>query len=335
MVSSTPITYTKEREDMHGVHKIQIPTPFNIGPVNCYAFVEDGLTLLDPGPATEAAYSELAAGLNTNGFNVEDVDQILITHPHMDHFGLASRIVKESGARTVAHHNATVRLSDPTYHLKREQAVFEPTLLQMGVPEQIAKRAIKLPEAYTDFQPPLEIDNELTEGDTVDAGTELTVLQTPGHAPGSVCFIAQSNNVAFTGDHVLQYISPNPLLTIIPGTEAKRTRSLPTYLASLNRLQEVDVGVGYAGHGERISDLNNRISDIVDHHHSRKERIAELVTKMCPVTPYDIMQKMFPDLPAKEVFAGMSEVIGHLDLLEDEGRVEIAEIEDIKYYRVP
>lgn len=317
---------------MDDMYQLRIPTPFDVGRVNCYLFTKNGLTLLDPGPATDAAYDELAAGLKDHGFAVADVDQLLITHPHMDHFGLANRVVEESGARTVAHQNATRLLEDPFEHFDREQAFFGPFMQAMGVPEQVSDTAVTLPEAYMDYQEPLAVDHELTDGDSVDTGVELTAVHTPGHAPGSVCFVQETEAVAFTGDHVLQHISPNPLLTVAPGTDDERTRSLPTYLDSLRRIQETDASVGYSGHGEEIPDLNGRAQEILDHHHSRKERIAEMIEAAGSMTAYDIMQEMFPDLPATEVFPGMSEVIGHLDLLEDEDRVTITEEDGVKQY---
>jgi len=317
---------------MDDVHRLEIPTPFDVGRVNCYVFAGEELTLLDPGPDTEAAYEELSAGLKARGFAIGDVDRIVITHPHMDHFGIAGRIVEESGARSVAHRDATDRLVDPIGRFDLEQAFFRPFLRRMGVPERTAETAVKLPEAYSDYQTPLGVDRELTDGDSVDASVELKAIHTPGHAPGSVCFVSATHDTVFTGDHVLGHISPNPLLTLEPGTEDERTRSLPTYLDSLDRIRGV-ADTGYPGHGDVISGLDERIEEIVEHHHSRKERIEDILTEQGGATAYDVMEEMFPDLPATEIFPGMSEVIGHLDLLEDENRVEITEAEGVRQYR--
>lgn len=317
---------------MDNVDILEIPSPFNVGRVNCYVLFGDMLTLLDPGPATAEAYETLSAGLQARGFAVADVDQILITHPHMDHFGLANRVREASGARAIAHRDATRLLADPIAHFTREQTFFEPFMQEMGVPEQIAHTAVTLPEAYTNYQEPLTIDREVSDGDTINAGSAFQIIHTPGHAPGSVCFVSEPDGVVFTGDHVLEHISPNPLLTIAPGTETQRTRSLPVYIDSLRRIQNVDAEVGYGGHGDRIADLQQRAQEILEHHQQRKERIADMLTLLGPITAYDIMKELFPDLPVTEIFPGMSEVIGHLDLLEDEGRVEITERDGLRHY---
>ena len=312
--------------------RLEIPTPFDVGRVNCYVFEHGGLTLLDPGPATEEAYTELSTGLAALGYEIVDVERVLISHPHMDHFGLANRIAREADARVVAHDDAANRLADPLGLFRREQALFGPYLRSMGLPEQYVDTVVGIPEQYTEFGEPVEIDRGLVEGETVDAGVTLEALATPGHAPASLCFIASNEDVVFTGDHVLAGISPNPLLTVAPGTDDRRTRSLPDYIASLRKLAALDVSRGYGGHRGPIPDLGARITEIDDHHQERKERIAGLLDDDGPTSAYRVMGELFPDLPATEMFPGMSEVIGHLDLLEDEGRVDITEVDGVKRY---
>lgn len=310
---------------MNDLIKIEVPTPFTVGRVNCYAFTGEGLTLLDPGPSTKAAYETLSGELEVHGFTVTDVNQVLITHPHMDHFGLANSIVKESGAHVVAHEDAVRRLGNPVELFEREQAFFRPFLQSMGVPEQYTETTVTLPEAYMDYQEPLAVDRELSDGEAVHVGNELQAIHTPGHAPGSVCFYQPTEEVVFTGDHVLDHVSPNPLLTIAPESDEERTRSLPMYLDSLEKITRVNAEVGHSGHGERVPDMEARIKEIADHHHQRKETIADIIETAGELTAYDIMQELFPDLPATEFFPGMSEVVGHLDLLENENHVTIIE----------
>lgn len=319
---------------MDFVDRCSIPTPFAVGRVNCYLFFENGPTVLDPGPATPEAHEELVDCLDRHGYGIEDVERILVTHPHMDHFGIARRIVEQSGASVLAHGDATDWLADPIGYFEREREFFRPFLVSMGMPVETAATVLELPEPYTDYQAPLSVDRELEDGDRIDVGVSLECLHTPGHAPGSVCFFASSEDVMFTGDHVLPDVTPNPLLTLAPGSDDERTRSLPMYVESLRRVLSFDATVGYGGHGDPIPDLQARVRETIDHHEHRKERIADIVERDGPTTAYEVMTEMFPDLPATELFAGMSEVIGHLDLLEDEDRVEIAESGGVKRYEL-
>lgn len=319
---------------MEGMERISIPTPFSVGRVNCYLFTKNGLTVLDPGPATEEAYEELERSLARFGYSSSDIDRVLITHPHMDHFGLAHRLVEESNAHVYAHEDAVEQLSDPIGYFEKEQEYFRPFLLSMGMPVDTVDTVLELPEPYTDYQDPVTVSRELTEGDTIDVGVELECLSTPGHAPGSLCYLAETDGIMFTGDHVLPGITPNPLLTLAPGSVDERTRSLPTYLESLRKVLDTEIPFGYGGHGDPISTLQNRARETITHHQERKERIADLVADHEPTTAYQIMKEMFPDLPATEMFPGMSEVIGHLDLLEDENRVVISESDGVKRYEL-
>ena len=186
-----------------------------------------------------------------------------------------------------------------------------------------------VPDDQPDVEGVVDVEGSGDVGGVGDGGRlELEAVHTPGHAPGSVCFVAATEDVAFTGDHVMLEVSPNPLLTLEPGNDDERTRSLPAYVESLDRIREVGASVGHAGHRGRIDDLPGRATEIADHHHERKERIAGLVGDAGSdggTTAYGIMKELFPDLPVTEMFPGMSEVIGHLDLLEDEGRVETVE----------
>ena len=317
---------------MDVIERIQIPTPFSVGRVNCYAIPGNCLTVLDPGPATQEAEEELARSLTHLGYSLSDIEHILITHPHMDHFGLAQQIVEQSGAHVFAHSDAVDRLSDPIGYFKREQKYFRPFLLSMGMPTKTVDTVLELPESYTKYQSPVAVNRELDGDEILDVGIDLTCVSTPGHSTGSLCYLAASEDVIFTGDHVLPSITPNPLLTLAPGSNDERTRSLPTYIESLQKVLELDATVGYGGHGDPIQSLHDRVRTTITHHENRKERIAGLIGDREPVTAYQIMNEMFPDLPATEMFSGMSEVIGHFDLLEDEARVEITEIDGMKHY---
>ena len=308
---------------MDDVHQIDIPTPFDLGRVHCYLFDGEGVTVLDPGPETDEALAACRAGLHARGYSISDVDRILLTHPHADHFGLARQIVERSGARIIAHRDATRVLVDPRSYAEQCRRFFRSFFESMGVPNQTIESAISRFTDSLEYKQPVKVDQELADGDCIDIGVEMTAIHTPGHDPGSICFVSLSDKVAFTGDHVLGHITPNPLITLSPDTANERTRSLPSYLESLHRIQHVDIDVAHAGHGDPIKDLDGRVQNILDHHHDRKERIAGLVERHGPTTAYELMTDLFPRITTKQILPGMSEVIGHLDLLEDEGRVEI------------
>ncbi len=71
------------------IHRISVPTPFYVGPVNVYLIEEDPLTLIDAGPRDDASLEGLRSGLNQLGYKLSDIKRIIISHAHADHYGLA------------------------------------------------------------------------------------------------------------------------------------------------------------------------------------------------------------------------------------------------------
>ena len=80
------------------VHRIPLPTPFQIGDVNTYLLRGSPLTLVDAGPRMEETEARLEAGLAALGVAVEDLELLVLTHQHDDHVGLAAELARRSGA---------------------------------------------------------------------------------------------------------------------------------------------------------------------------------------------------------------------------------------------
>ena len=85
-----------------GIHRLAIPTPFMVGRVNAYLIEDSPLTLVDSGPNSAKALDELEQALDARGHRIEDIELLVITHQHMDHFGLASILARRSGAEVAA-----------------------------------------------------------------------------------------------------------------------------------------------------------------------------------------------------------------------------------------
>jgi glyoxylase-like metal-dependent hydrolase (beta-lactamase superfamily II) len=81
-----------------GVRPLALPTPFAVGRVNTYLIEDEPLTLIDVGPNSGETLYALERGLAEHRRRVEDLELIVISHQHMDHFGLVHVLAERSGA---------------------------------------------------------------------------------------------------------------------------------------------------------------------------------------------------------------------------------------------
>ncbi|MFB6188680.1 MAG: MBL fold metallo-hydrolase [Halapricum sp.] len=299
--------------------RLSIPTPFQVGPVNAYLA---GRTLVDPGPDSEEAWAALLDGLDARDLTPEDVETVLVTHPHPDHFGLAGRL-RERGARVVASEDGTPIVEDFPGRLDHEQRYFREFFERCGMDRTTAKVVTNLPDAFAEYAPSVSVDRSVGADDTLTvADTSLAVETVVGHAKGEVLFEYERDGerTALVGDNILAGITPNPFLLPPENLDEPRPRVLPAYNDSLDRLAEAEYDRFLPGHRGNVEDPAGRIAEIRDAHERRTERVAGLLDH--PMTPVEVMHDLFGDLPATEAFSGMSEAVGHLDVLEARDRVQ-------------
>jgi len=315
-----------------GVHLLPLPTPFQIGAVNAYLLDGPPLTLIDCGPHTQEALDALCAHFDRLGYRLKDLKQLLITHPHMDHFGLAGAVRTQSGCRVVAHPGAVDKIADFKGHYAREQGFFFKFLVSMGMPEQNARLLTELPQSFSVLAPPAHVEKTLSEGMRLQVGDlGLEVLETPGHSPASLCFYDPEQRALFAGDHLIDGITPNPLLEMPPHPGAKRPRSLIQYLDSLEKVAPLALEVVFSGHRNLITDPQRVIDTSFEHQRKRSENVLKFLTQ-APLTAYQLMEKLFPNLPATEQFLGMSEAVGHLEWLQAQGKVGLRSEQGVVYF---
>lgn len=303
---------------------IKVPAPKEVGEVNCILVKGDRPVLIDPGPETEEAFEAVEEGVRNAGYEMGDVDKVLVTHPHSDHFGNARNVREVSGADICMHADSADIVEDFINYRQRQIDFFSEYFDRMGMSgeiESILERG--LPNTYRDD---LRVDRRLSDGEIVKSGDlELQCTGVRGHAKGSMCFEIREGDTVFTGDFMLPDITPNPML-MLPDEGRNPPSSLHLYLNSLEEFLESDKN-GYGGHEGVIENVGERTDEIIDHHHERKENILETMDGQR--TAFQIMQNFFGGLPEKQYFLGMAEIISHLRLLEKEERVKRREEDGI------
>jgi glyoxylase-like metal-dependent hydrolase (beta-lactamase superfamily II) len=170
----------------------------------------------------------------------------------------------------------------------------------------------------------------LADGEIVECGErKLKVIHLPGHSAGSVGFY-DDEGLLFAGDHLLAEITPNPLLDL--SARAKNGyKSLKSYLNSLELTKKLNMSLVLPGHGKNIDDPLTLIDRFSMHHANRKKEILSLLSEN-EKTKWEISCLLFGDLQTREIYLGLSEVEGHLELLEEERKVAKRKKEGILYY---
>lgn len=159
-----------------------------------------------------------------------------------------------------------------------------------------------LPEGVEDLR-----DGAVVRGDDVT----LVPVHTPGHASDHLCFYMPEERALFTGDLVL-----GGSTTVIPDDDG----DLGQYMASLRRIQALDVARIYPAHGPVIDDAPERIQEYIDHRLLRERQILEAMGAGARSIP-EMVKIIYVDVPETlHGAAGMS-VHSHLKKLAAEGRV--------------
>ena len=311
-------------------HRIIVPTPFYVGPVNVYLIEEDPLTLIDAGPRDDASLEALRSGLARLGYKLSDIKRIVISHAHADHYGLAQLIVEESGAAVYIHEwDASAVSADMDYRAYRA------LLTSAGVPRETIEQMEAGYEKFRGFAYPLARVEKLKDEDEILFEHEsLTVVHTPGHTPGSICLVRTSNRMVFASDTVLKTITPNPVLSPDPIDHTRRFQSLGEYLVSLARIRTLAPTVLKGGHGDDVTDYDEHFHRLYRFTNSRQSKLLSLLPKN-GATAWEASTLLFPNAHGYHRFLALSETVAHLDYAAAEDKLVLVRGEGQEIFQHP
>ena len=151
-------------------------------------------------------------------------------------------------------------------------------------------------------------DGERFQGE----GYALRAIHTPGHAQDHICYYLQEEKALFTGDMILGVGT-----TVIP-TEGG---DLGDYLASLRRIQTLDLERIYPGHGPVIDKPQEKVAAYLEHRLKRERQIVQELDGGGK-TSWEIVGAIYREYPTHLHRAAEQSVLSHIFKLEREGRVE-------------
>jgi len=251
----------------------------------------------------------------------------------VDHFGLAADLVDVSGAQVWTHPWNDATLGDYDADRERRIVFYGKLMRQAAVPAEILAVLGGATQWMQDYARPVAVSAALEEGDMLRlAGRDWQVLHTPGHAAGLICLYDPSSRTLLSSDHLLADISSNPLVEPPPPGQVERPRSLALYRASLQRVAALDIERALPSHGPVIHDVAGLVAERLAFHERRMLRVLDALRDGARTT-WAVTNALFPDRTPLDTFLAVSEVIGHLDLLELEGRIKGEMVDGVIHWR--
>jgi len=306
-----------------GVTRVPVPIGMNsIESVNVYVLADgDRVTLVDCGvwrPSPEDGLAPLERGLEGAGYALRDISRLVVTHAHIDHYGLAGRLMELTGAELWMH--AMTDLDCEKYrHPDTARARRRDTYADHGIPDsELDLLAGSLSRWMPYLHSVVEASTRLRGGESVRIGERTwQVVHTPGHSLGHVCLWSAEDRLLFSGDHLLPGVTPP--VTFERGFDADPLRS---YLDSLQKIAELDPALVLPGHGRPFHDGRRRIEVIQRNKLRRMQGIRELIEEQ-PQTVGAIAER----LVAKAMLGfqrnmALSETLAHIAYLRWSGVIE-------------
>ncbi|MFW9974564.1 MAG: MBL fold metallo-hydrolase [Candidatus Thorarchaeota archaeon] len=320
---------------IEGVSRIEIPTPFPVGSVNCYVIEGSPLTLIDTGPKNSKSLATIQKELHARSYSLGDIEQILLTHGHTDHIGLAAKFVAE---RAQTHDKPT----EVWIHQKDAMAVvnydryadlylefYEELITSSGVPQ---KELPTLPpkrllEYFKSLLDPVPTALSFNDGAIFKTGIgEVTAVWVPGHSSGSACYVCDEQKIIFSGDFILGDISSNPSISF----DRSEKIGMITYLESLNRLSSRESYVALPGHREPILDIKSRIKVLRAEYDDKLRNAANSLTNT-PQTVYDISRIIYGDYDTNSLILALAESHDLLRILEGRNQAKLTRKDAVVY----
>ncbi|MDA8075784.1 MAG: MBL fold metallo-hydrolase [Actinomycetota bacterium] len=308
-----------------GLWSVPVPIPINpLRYVLVYAFELSGggVGLVDAGWDTDEAWGALQDGLAVFGARPGDVRAVVVTHVHPDHYGLADRVRRSSGAWIGLHPADAALLKDGPAGAEGLIRAMRALLEHAGVPEHTLPDPSEASTQAHTLLSMAQPDVLLDDAQMLELpGWDLRVIWTPGHSPGHVCLYSDDQRLLLSGDHVLPRITPN-----ISFHSPQVPNPLGNYLESLARMRALAPDEILPGHEYRFSDLRSRVAEIERHHAARLAEIEHALDRQPGSTAWELAtslewSRQWAELSAFMRRAAGGETLAHVALLERRGRV--------------
>jgi glyoxylase-like metal-dependent hydrolase (beta-lactamase superfamily II) len=330
-VSHKPIQH-RRREPAPGVLRLVLPLPFpGLDRVNVFLLEdEQGATLVDcgiyfPDDDRDHGWDDFLKAITASGSSPDAINRVVVTHHHIDHYGLAGRVIDETGAKLWMHEHANRELDlyrDPAERINR--------LAEMLEDHGVDKEEI---DELTSFEDWRQFVSRVAEADVWVNGEETfevggrrwEVVFTPGHAWSHICLWSADEKILISGDHLLPTITPH-----IDFERLGEEDPLGDFLDSLAKVEKLDPGLVLPGHGHPFTEGAERARIVAKHHERRLGSILQVIRRE-PHTVNEITEEIWgEDLLNFQRRLALGEALAHVAYLRQRGEIEPVRTEDGK-----
>lgn len=298
------------------IHQVRVPVPYPLQYVNAYLIRGDkGWTVVDPGIHTPDALALWETVWERIGSGYHEVERIVLTHHHPDHYGLAGYFQQRTGAPVYLSGLGREQAERMWGEERPQISVMQQLFLAHGMDQAMADAMLPHMEGFVALVTPRPETRPIHNGDMLPLGDRLyEAVETGGHAAGHMSLYCKETGEMFCGDAVLPRISPN--ISYMPGVEED---PLEAFLDGLRHLEAYQVEIAYPGHRESFGGFSKRCAELVLHHEKRLEQMR-LQVLAAPCTAYDCCVALFGTrLTVHQLRFAMSETLAHLIHLERRG----------------
>lgn len=295
------------------ISQITVPTPYAVGDVHIYVLNGERLSIIDAGVKTDEAWEAFVYQLKQIGYEPKDIEQVILTHHHPDHIGLMEYFPRLE--EVIAHPQVDQWLKRDPEFLQNYQSFFQTLYHQAGVPAHYLSFLKQLRNPLGDVAKG-NLTSTILEGDVLPGHGDWKVIATPGHAQSHLSFYREKDGALLGGDHLLEHISPNPLLEPPFQPDKERPRPMLQYRSSLKKLLSYDIEHVYPGHGKTFTNAAELIHRRLESQEKRAAKVREIIGE-AEMNMFQICTRLFPNQYEKQFGLTMSETIGQLDYLEE------------------
>ncbi len=294
------------------IQKITTPVPYPEGTVNSYLLKDDALSIIDVGTKTSVALEAMEAGIKNAGYQMTDIEQVILTHHHPDHIGLIDAF---PNAKVLGHVYIDAWLRRDPVFLNSHYDFYLDRMKEEGVPEKYFGWVKKMTRSI-EMLGERTLTDLIHEGDEIPGHPGLVAIETLGHAQSHFAFWNEKKRCIFGGDLLLDRIASNPLIEPPLNPKSKRAKSLLQYNNSLKKLLTLPIDVLYSGHGGDIHNVSELVNARLEKQHLRAMKVLSLLEGK-PQNTFELTKIIFPTHYESQLGLTLSQTIGQIDYLLD------------------